>query len=156
MVEVKFKRFNVNASIPTKATELAGGFDVKVTRIEKIGDDLVICYLGFGLQPPNNYKITLVPRSSLTNTKWILQNTPGLGDADYINEYQLRFRALPESISKSWYEGQSQKLTYPSFPYEVGDRVGQIYLEEVIPTKFVEVDELVETNRTGGYGSTGK
>lgn len=154
-MEVKFKRLHDNAVIPAKATELAGGWDVVVTEIIQDEYDFVICKLGFSLQPPRNHKITLVPRSSLTKTRWILQNSPGLGDADYTGEYQFRFRAIPEATGAL--NGNNSFLFYPSFPFEVGDRIGQIYLEEVIPIEFIEVDELAKTDRgESGYGSTNK
>lgn len=155
-MEVKIKRLHKDAVIPKQATELAGGWDVVATEIIQEVNDFVICKLGFSLQPPHNYKITLVPRSSLTKTKWILQNSPGLGDADYVGEYQFRFRALPEDLVSTscgnfWY------IKYPEFPFKPGNRVGQIYLEEVIPIEFIEVDELSSTERgSGGYGSTNK
>lgn len=147
-VQVKFKRLHSLAQIPKQATELAGGWDVVVTEIDKSHFPLVVCKLGFALQPPTGYKVTLVPRSSLTKTSYILQNTPGLGDADYTGEYMLKFRGIPTEIVMG-------TLSYQSFPYQVGDRIGQIYLEEVIPVEFVEVDELTQTERgAGGYGST--
>lgn len=153
-MKVKIKKFHPNASIPKQATDLAGGWDVTVTEIIQESNDFVICKLGFGLQPPPNYKITLVPRSSLTKTKWILQNSPGLGDADYLQEYQYRFRCLPEHISESR-KFSPAYLIYQKFPYRIGDRIGQIYLEEAIPIEFEEVDELLPIgNRIGGFGST--
>lgn len=159
-VKVKFQRRHPLATIPSKASDLAGGWDVSVTEIIKESEDFVICKLGFSLQPPTNYKVTLVPRSSLTKTYWILQNSPGLGDADYTGEYQFRFRAIPIGIEE---KPESNKLphdkyiglAYPKFPYNIGDRIGQIYLEEVIPIEFIEVNELKSTSRgEGGYGST--
>jgi dUTP pyrophosphatase len=149
---VKIKKLHPNAVIPKQATELAGGWDVTVTEIEKIDDDLVICKLGFALQLPKNHRLILVPRSSLTKTKWFIQNSPGLGDADFLQEYQLRFRSLP--IMFGFNTGQPY-VDYPEFPYKVGDRVGQVYLEEVIPMEFEEVEEFDVTNDRGGYGSTG-
>lgn len=155
-MEVKIKRLHKDAVIPKQATELAGGWDVVATEIIQEANDFVICKLGFSLQPPPDYKITLVPRSSLTKTKWILQNSPGLGDADFIGEYQYRFRALPK-IKQSDFTDGVWNLDYPGFPFKVGDRIGQIYLEEVIPIEFIEVDELSSTERgSGGYGSTNK
>ena len=155
-MEVKIKRLHKDAVIPKQATELAGGWDVVATEIIQEANDFVICKLGFSLQPPPNYKITLVPRSSLTKTKWILQNSPGLGDADFVGEYQYRLRALPE-IEQSDFTDGVWRLDYPEFPFKAGDRIGQIYLEEVIPIEFIEVDELSSTERgSGGYGSTNK
>ena len=152
-VEVKIKKLSPLFKLPEQATEFAGGWDVIATEIEQVSDDLVICKLGFALEIPFGYKLTLVPRSSLTKTKWVIQNAPGLGDSDFRHEYQLRFRALPESIYRA---GNGPILEYPEFPYEVGDRIGQIYLEEVIDIKFVESEELEESKRLGGYGSTGR
>ena len=132
------------------------------TEIIKESEDFVICKFGFSLQPPTNYKVTLVPRSSLTKTYWILQNSPGLGDADYTGEYQFRFRAIPIGIEEKSESNKSPfdryiGLAYPQFPYKIGDRIGQIYLEEVIPIEFEEVEELSQTERgTGGFGSTNK
>ena len=167
-MKVKIKKLSDKAVIPKQASELAGGWDVIATEIIQESDDFVICKLGFSLQPPNNYKVTLVPRSSLTKTKWILQNSPGLGDPDYLGEYQYRFRALPIDVEIDYlnisringcYIGtgdQTIKLQYQKFPFNVGDRIGQIYLEEIIPIEFEEVEELSETERgEGGYGSTG-
>ena len=163
-MKIQFKRIHKDAQIPKKASELAGGWDVVVTEIIKESKDFVICKLGFALTPPKGFKITLVPRSSLTKTNWVLQNSPGLGDEDYTGEYQYRFRAIPNGIKvnngngfgKQLFKNISAKLTYSDFPYKVGDRIGQIYLEQVIQVEFKEVNELQVTDRgDGGFGSTG-
>lgn len=146
---VKFKRLHPDASIPEKATKLAGCWDVKATEIIQESNDFVICKLGFALGLPENMELVLVPRSGFTKTKWILQNSPGQGDPDYLGEYQFRFRALPTSIVGHF-------LSYNEFPYKVGDRVGQAYLREIIPIEFKEVEELSPTERGDkGFGSTG-
>jgi dUTP pyrophosphatase len=153
-MQVKIKRLHKDATIPKQATELAGGWDVTATEIEQVNDDLVICKLGFALQLPKNHRLILVPRSSITKTKWVLQNSPGLGDEDFLQEYQYRFRALPEDVDTVDRFG-GIVLTYPKFPYQVGERIGQVYLEEVIPIEFEEVEEFDFSNNRGGYGHTG-
>ena len=153
-MKIQIKTLDKNTVIPKQATEFSGGWDVTVTRIEKKSEDLVVCYLGFALGIPKGFKATFVPRSSLTKTNWILQNSPCLGDSDYIGEYQLRFRGLPEYATNGVY---IFKFKYPEFPYVVGDRVGQMYVEEVIPIEWEEVKELEQTKRgDGGFGSTNK
>lgn len=158
-LKVKIKKLHKDAVIPKKATQLAAGHDVIVTEIIQEADDFVICKLGFALTPPSGYKIVLVPRSSLTKTKWVLQNSPGQGDEDFTGEYQYRFRAIPEDIEQKNYGpllDNCWKLEYPLFPYNLGDRIGQIFLEEVINFEFEEVEELSTTERgEGGFGSTG-
>jgi len=149
---VKIKKLHKNATTPEKATMFAGGWDVTVTEIEQTEKDFVICKLGFALELPLGYKLTLVPRSSLTKTKWILQNSPGLGDSDYFLEYQYRFRALPEKVNI-----ETGEFIYPQFPFKLGDRIGQVYLEKVIPILFIETENLNEIgDRKGGFGSTNK
>ena len=155
---LELKKLHENATIPERATELAGGWDVAAVKIEKVSDDFVICYLGFALAIPEGYKLTLVPRSSLTKTHWVLQNSPGLGDCDYRGEYQLRFRGIPIGYEKNPFitiGETAANLTYEPFPFKIGDRIGQVYLEEVIPMEFKVVEELSETKRgEGGFGST--
>ena len=84
----------------------------------------------------------------------------------YTGEYQYRFRAIPIKYKPvdTYYTNsignlnitQEPEFEYDLFPYRVGERIGQIYLEEVIPIEFEEVDELSETIRgTCGFGSTG-
>ena len=80
-VKVKFKKLHPDAKLPERADELCGGWDVTCTEIIYEAPDFVICKLGFALEIPAGYKVTLVPRSSFTKYKWILQNSPGLGDA---------------------------------------------------------------------------
>lgn len=161
-LKVRFKKLHKNAKIPQRADELCGGWDVTCTEINQISSDVVVCKLGFALEIPAGYKLTLVPRSSFTMYKWILQNSPGLGDASYRGEYQYRFRAIPDKLSEFPESNQNPwdryiGLCYPEFPYKEGERIGQIYLEEVIPIEFEEVEELSETDRgDGGFGSSGK
>lgn len=155
-MKVDFKKINEKAIIPCRASEFAGGWDVVATEIEHVSKNFVICKLGFALALPSGYKLTLVPRSSLTKTNWVLQNSPGLGDEDYRGEYQFRFRCIPISINRS-FGFNDIDLNYEKFPFEVGDRVGQIYLEEVIPIEFNIVEELSDSVRgEGGFGHTGK
>lgn len=115
-----------------------------------------------------NYRIRFSPRSSFTGTNWILQNSPCLGDADFRGEYRLRFRAIPTnvetsgSISVNTEEGyvsindldQNLYLTYDEFPYKVGDRCAQMWVEEIIPIEFEEGELPNHTDRVGGFGST--
>ena len=168
-MNVKIKLLTDNATIPKKSTENAGAWDCTITEIIKESPDYVRCKLGFALQPPPNYRVVLVPRSSITKTKWILSNSIGIGDSDYFHEYEARFRCLPSSVyiesnlekgndyGRSYdYIKTENNIEYESFPYEVGDRCIQLFLEEIIPIEFEEVPDINQTtNRIGGFGSTG-
>lgn len=142
MVTVKFKRLRPDAKIPTMATPESGAYDVYAASITMQPPNLNV-YTGLALEIPQGYRAILVPRSSITKTRWILQNSPGLGDSDFRGEYMYVFANIGP--------------TPPSIPFKKGDRIGQLYLEKIIPIDFVEVEELSSTDRgEGGFGSTGK
>ncbi len=155
MLKLKIELVHPNAKIPIKATPTAACWDVFAADIKREADDFYIVDLGFKLQPPPGYKVILVPRSSITKTYLIQQNSPGQGDEDYRGEYKYVFRMLPLRVNNN--VSYSCKFVYNDFPYKVGDRIGQIFLEKVIPIQFIQVDTLSETERgEGGFGSTGK
>lgn len=154
-MKVKYQKLRENAVLPKAATELSGGLDLTAAHIE-YGEganyDEVIVYLGLAMQPPPGYMIRFSPRSSFTKHRWILQNSPTLGDADFTGEYRLRFRGLLE-LDKTP-DGEYVNGMEP-FPYKVGDRVAQMWLEEIIPIEFEEGELENLTDRVGGFGSTG-
>ena len=158
-IEVKIKKLHPDAVVPTRVHEFDGGWDVVATEIIKKSETLYICKLGFAMEIPEGYKLTIVPRSSLTGTELVMQNSPGLGDPSYRGEYQVRFKNLPVGINNKRSVDNVNKsvseLIYNQFPYNVGDRIAQVYLEEVIDMNITVVDELGDTVRgEGGFGST--
>lgn len=152
MIHVKFKKLNENAVVPVKLHEYDGARDLIATEIVQMEENLYAVKVGFALEfSPNNTRFRVVPRSSLTKTNWILQNTPCLGDNSYRGEYEFRFRGLPIGV-----DPQNYKLVYDEFPFKVGDRFAQCYFEIIEEEVWVEYEELSETTRgAGGYGSTG-
>jgi dUTP pyrophosphatase len=147
MVKVIVEKVRETSKLPEKATLLSGGWDLFADKIEVLYDtNKVTVYTGLKMKPDPNYMIRLGPRSSITKTDWILQNSPGLGDPDYPGEYQLRFH----------YVGGLENITNETFPYKEGDRVAQMWIEEIIPIEFKEGVVDVTTDRIGGFGSTGK
>ena len=99
---------------------------------------------------------------------------------DYRGEVMLKFQAIP--IGVEYYDnlgdlideaegmgdiiGDTDNiefsddpiaiLEYPEFPYSLGERCAQMWLEKVEEIEFEEVIELSDTERgTGGFGHTG-
>lgn len=167
MLQVKLRKVNPLAKIPMRASEHAGAYDVYATEIIKESEDCYLVKIGWEIEFSDGWKLCIAPRSSITKTKWNIQNTPGIGDADFRGEYSIRFRAFPEGWRQSISVGHSEEfrddvefreniLTYPSFPYEVGERIAQIWFEPIHVVNFIETEKLSETKRgNGGYGSTG-
>ena len=88
-----------------------------------------------------NISIDLRPRSSIWKTGMSLSNCEGTIDELYRGEVSAVFYHIMPNMPK----------------YEVGDKIGQIKLGFTLPIKFIEVEELSETERgSGAYGSTGK
>jgi dUTP pyrophosphatase len=156
---IKFKKLNDNAKLPTKGSEQAGALDVYASEIIKELDGYYIVNLGFATEIPEGYRMRISGRSGLTKTNWYIANTPGIIDADYRGMWQVRFRGVPTGIARGIndFGFEHLKLVYDEFPFQIGDRVAQIYLEGVSPLEFELTDELEDTKRgVGGYGSTGR
>ena len=153
-MKIKFRRLNENAVVPVFATKGAACADVVATEIVKQDSYNVTVKLGFATEIPEGYKGVVVPRSSFTQKGWVMQNSPAQIDSDYRGEWMLKFQALTfDAIST---RHNLIDLLPEDFPYEVGDRVAQVYFEKVEQAEFVVVDDLESTQRgEGGFGSTG-
>lgn len=140
MLKIKLQKVTEDARMPIKGSEHAAAYDVYAHSITSNENGKVNVGLGFKLEIPKGYKGIIVPRSNLTKFNWIINNSYGVIDSDYRGELMAIFTALSEE----------------SFPYNVGDRVAQIYFEEVLPISFDVVPELESSERgDGGFGSTG-
>jgi dUTP pyrophosphatase len=153
-MKIKIKKVSENAQIPKKAHNTDACFDVFASEIKTksaSGVETVVVKLGFSTEIPEGYKGILVPRSSLTDTTWMMQNSPGQIDESYRGEYQMRFKQL------LCFNNDTKDVFKQDFPYKVGDRVGQVYFEKVLETEFEVVKELSDSERgSGGFGSSGK
>ena len=139
-----------NFRIPTRATDLSGGFDLYMP---EAGEAQAIwakdnpCKpnkipLGFAAEVPAGYVAFLLPRSS-TGAKYSLEleNTVGVIDADYRGE---------------WFAFLNTK-NGEGFSWEAGDRVLQYLLVPVATPELTIVDSVAKTARgEGGIGSSGK
>jgi dUTP pyrophosphatase len=141
-MQVKIKKINPSAVIPTYAKAGDAGMDVIATSV--ISEDVFqITYgLGIALEIPNGFVGLVFPRSSIRKTDLSLTNCVGVIDSGYRGELQATFRK---------HRGVASTI------YAVGDRVAQIMIIPHPPIEFKEVDELTNTERgEGGFGSTGK
>lgn len=90
---------------------------------------------------PEGYEVQIRPRSGLALKSGVtVLNTPGTIDADYRNGWGVILMNL----------GQEP------FIVKQGDRIAQAVLNKVEQIEWNEVESLEETDRKGGFGSTGK
>ena len=139
-MKIRFKKINPDAVTPKQCTNGAAGFDLTAVSVDE--DSLTVrCDTGIAVEIPDGYAGLLFPRSSVYKTGLAMANSVGLIDSD--------FRG---AISAIFY-----KRRHEVNPYKVGDRVAQLVIVPLMNVKFVEVDELSETERgAGGFGSTGR
>jgi dUTP pyrophosphatase len=146
MLKIKLQKVTEDARMPIKGTADAACYDVYAHSITGANSKRYVG-LGFKTEIPKGYKGIIVPRSNLTKFNWMLNNSFGVIDSDYRGEWIAVFTAIP---------GQEFADGYQEFPYGVGDRVAQIYFEEVLPISFDVVPELEQSDRgEAGFGSTG-
>ena len=147
-LKIKLQKITEDARMPIKGSEHAAAYDVYAHSITSKEEGKIVVGLGFKTEIPKGYKGIIVPRSNLTKFYWMLNNSFGVIDSDYRGEWMAVFTAIPILFESN--------LATTAFPYNVGDRVAQIYFEEVLPISFDVVPELESSERgEGGFGSTG-
>jgi dUTP pyrophosphatase len=147
MLKIKLQKVTEDARMPIKGSEHAAAYDVYAHSITEANGKVKVG-LGFKTEIPKGYKGIIVPRSNLTKFHWVLNNSYGVIDSDYRGEWMAIF--TPLAVVAGSHAGTT------GFPYNVGDRVAQIYFEEVLSVSFDVVPELEQSERgEGGFGSTG-
>lgn len=182
-LEVKFKKLDERAVIPTYAHDGDVGMDLTAIDVEY--NDEMDCYIyhtGLAFETDKHYGIFLFPRSSNRKKEAYLCNHVGIADSAiyrgeiifcYKNRTSLRQYALEgrmiefwnaiedgksvEEATKesvhSWMEAFKNPMLFA--PYEVGDRIGQMVALPYPNVKLSEREQLSETDRgDGGFGST--
>ena len=150
MIQVKVKKQNKDVKLPYRKHDSDFCFDLYATSCEEIAPN-VYRYgpgLSFEIVRPwhldktdINICLSLRPRSSVWKTGMVLSNCSGTIDEQYRGEVMAVFYHVMPDMPK----------------YEVGDRIGQIYLSLTEQIDFIKVEELSDTERgAGGFGSTGK
>ena len=141
MLKVKIKKLHSDVKLPIKGSLHAACYDVYAHSITAMDDGKIKVGLGFATEIPIGWKGIIVPRSNLTKYRCVLNNSFGVIDCDYRGEWMAIFTSIDYNFS---------------FPYKVGERVAQIYFDQVVEVELSEVAEITSSDRgEGGFGSTG-
>jgi dUTP pyrophosphatase len=154
-MEVRIKKLNPNAIIPTYAKNGDAGMDLVATSIISDTPEQITYGMGIALEIPEGFVGLIFPRSSIRKTGLQLSNSVGVIDSGYRGELQATFNKI--FGGERMYDEMKVKEIQPNEYYKVGDRIAQIMIIPYPPIEFVEAQELSNSERgEGGFGSTGK
>ena len=145
-MQIKIKKVNPNAKIPTHGSEQAAGYDLyaclDAENITIEAHKTVKVPTGLSMAIPEGYFGAIFARSGLAAKQGLRPaNCVGVVDSDYRGEFIVML-----------HNDTDEPKTV-----ENGDRVAQLVVMPFMPVDFEETDSLDETQRgTGGFGSTGK
>lgn len=147
-MDVKIKKLNKDAVIPTYAHDTDAGLDLVATSYEY--KDNIKCHVygtGLAVEIPEGHVGLLFPRSSNRKTDAYMTNHVGVIDSGYRGEIMVSFKNRDKCVNN---------IPQLFKPYEVGDKIAQLIIMPYPKIKFVEVDKLSDSDRgENGHGSTG-
>lgn len=141
-IQIKFKKLDDRAQLPTKAHESDTCFDIysiEDVTIPAQGSAVVPTGLQVAYIQPG-YSIRICSRSGL-GFKYGIKCHEGEVDSGYRGNFGVKL-----------YNHSSD-----SYTINAGDRCAQFKIQKVIPTELSWSDDIEETNRgSNGFGSSGK
>ena len=144
MLEVPVVRLDPELPLPRYARPGDAGVDlVAATDLERAPGGRGLVPTGVAVAIPRGYAGFIQPRSGLALRHGVtVLNTPGLIDADYRGELKVLLVNLDPA---------------ETFLVTRGERIAQLVVQPVEHVRFVETDELDDTDRgEGGFGHTGR
>ena len=145
MTQIRIKKLNENAIIPTYGTEFSAGADLYALPGESITIEphkTVMIHTGLAMEIPEGYAGLIFARSGLASKKGLAPaNKVGVVDPDYRGEFMVALH----------------NHTDEEKTVDGGERVAQLVIVPFLKADFSVCNELSDTVRgAGGFGSTGK
>ncbi len=142
--DIKVKKLNENAILPTYGSEYAAGADLYACMEQSITiapHETVMIHTGLAMEIPEGYAGLIYPRSGMASKRHLAPaNKVGVVDPDYRGEFMIALHN---------HSNEEQTV-------EPGERIAQLVITPFITAAFKETDQLDETVRgAGGFGSTG-
>jgi len=115
---------------------------------------------GFAMALPEGYEAQIRPRSGISlKTMLRIPNSPGTIDAGFRDEVCviLHNASVSNTTEDLLYVSESENR-HGSYQIQTGDRIAQLVICPITKGQFTEVNSVREigTDRSGGFGSTGK
>jgi len=140
-MEIKIKKFNKDAKIPFYAYEDDAGCDIFSLEDVTINPgQRVQIKTGLAFEIPKGYVALLWDKSGISH-KGGLKTLGGVIDSGFRGELMVGLVNLSDQ----------------DYHLEKGNKICQMIIQEKITAKFIEAEELSESERDkGGFGSSGK
>src|SRR3989338_9495710 len=140
MLEVKIKRLNPDAKLPSYAHPGDVGLDLySMEEATVLPGGHHRFFNGFALEFPEGYAAIVKDKGSISKVG--LHCMGGVFDAGFRGEYNVHLVNLSDK----------------PYTFEKGDKIAQLLIMPVAQGNLVEVDTLSETSRgKGWFGSTGR
>lgn len=144
-IQVKIKKLNKNAKMPTYGTEFAAGADLYTLLEEPVEikpNETKFISTGISFEIPSGTVALIFARSGLSCKQGLAPaNKVGVVDSDYRGEVMVALHNHSTEVRV----------------VENGDRVAQVMFAPYLKGEFEEVDNLEKSFRgEKGFGSTGK
>ena len=144
-VNVKIKRLDENAIVPTYGSEFSAGADLYYVGNEPLtieAGKTELVHTGIAMEIPEGLVGLIFARSGLATKRSLAPaNKVGVIDSDYRGEIMVALHN---------HSNEAQTI-------EAKERIAQLVLVPYISAAFEETDELGDTARgAGGFGSTGR
>lgn len=142
-MELRIKKLNEKAVIPSYASSCAAGADLYSCEDELVfaPGETKLVHTGIAMEIPNGYVGLIYARSGIATKRGLAPaNKVGVIDSDYRGEIMVALHNHSDKETK----------------IDAGERVAQIVITPYLTADFIETESLEETARgEGGFGSTG-
>ena len=144
MMNIRVKKLNENATLPTYGSEYAAGADLYACMDEAVTinpGETVMVHTGLAMEIPAGYAGLIYPRSGMASKRGLAPaNKVGVVDPDYRGEFMVALH--------------NHSLTTQTV--EPNERIAQLVITPFLTATFEVTEELSDTVRgEGGFGSTG-
>lgn len=172
-VGIAVQRLSTSAKLPIYTHSTDAGMDICADEDVTIAPcDTGIVHTGLAVAVPEGYELQIRPRSGISlNTPLRIPNTPGTIDAGYRGELCVlihndsdryytdgigKVKIMPD-IAENHHTISTKGYKKGWYDIKKGDRIAQAVLMRVPKAEIIEVEDVrqIETNRNGGFGSTG-
>ncbi len=152
-MKINVQKLSKSAIIPTKATKGSAAYDLYAPFDQIIVQGRQVIDLYLAIELPFGYEAKVEPRSGYASKGFV-------GAIDSTQEPNIRFDCdvLLGKIDSDYRGGIGVIVNNRDRAFFIrrGQRIAQLTIYKVEEADFVEVEELSETERTGGFGHTGK